>query len=64
MQTDKPYWRETTECYLSIALYMAMFIGVFIVSGELTGTDWLSYFGHFTWTFNTEFFKDLMQSWQ
>ncbi|CDO02602.1 ABC transporter permease [Oceanobacillus picturae] len=63
-QTDKPYWRETVDCFLSIAIYMTLFFSSFVIGGHLTGTDWLGYFDHFTWTLNTEFFKDLIQSWK
>lgn len=63
-QTGKAYWRESIECFLFITLFMALFLAVFVISGRLNRMDWLNYFDHFTWTFNTEFFKDLMQSWK
>ncbi|MBM7601546.1 hypothetical protein JOC34_003971 [Virgibacillus halotolerans] len=40
---DKPYWKETLECYVYIGLIMLLFLGIFMVSGQLTGTDWIGY---------------------
>ncbi|WP_157724832.1 hypothetical protein [Virgibacillus phasianinus] len=56
-QNDKPYWKESVECFLFIFIIMLLFIGTFIVSGQLTGTDWVSYFGGVSWDINTDILK-------
>nr|GGG74531.1 hypothetical protein GCM10011398_19030 [Virgibacillus oceani] len=56
-QNNKSYWKESLECYMYIGLFMFLFIGTFIISGQLTGTDWIGYFKGFSWEFNTDVFK-------
>ncbi len=41
MKKDKPYWRETIECYVLCFASFALFLGVIIVSGQITGTNWI-----------------------
>ncbi|GGB31004.1 hypothetical protein GCM10011409_05460 [Lentibacillus populi] len=47
MKNNKPYWKESLECYLFVFIFMLLFIGTFIVSGQLTGTDWIAFFKQF-----------------
>ena len=56
-RNGKPYWKETLECYLVIFIIMFVFFGTFIVSGQLTGTDWAAYFWELSQGLNINIFK-------
>lgn len=58
-KNDKPYWKESLECYLFIFIVMSLFIVTFIVSGQLTGTNWITYFKQFSWEVDLNEFKEL-----
>lgn len=51
---DKPYWKEVLECYVYISLFMILFLGVLMASGQLTGTDWIGYMKELVRAFNTD----------
>jgi len=44
MKNDKPYWKETIECYVFCFTLFLLFLGLVIISGQLTGTDWIGLF--------------------
>lgn len=48
MNKDKPYWQETLECYAFCLSIFVLFLGVIVVSGQLTGTDWIGLFKNLT----------------
>ncbi len=50
----KSYRKESLECYLYICLIMFLFLGILLVSGQLTGTDWIGYMGKLSseWSMN------------
>lgn len=56
---DKPYWKESLECYLSIFTFIFLFIGTVFLSGQLTGTDWISYFRQLSWEVNVDELKEI-----
>lgn len=56
-KNDKPYWKESLECYIIICLMMLLFLGVFVVSGELTGTDWIGYLKKLAGEFSMDIFN-------
>ncbi|MEW9676147.1 hypothetical protein ABRT01_08205 [Lentibacillus sp. L22] len=41
MKKNKPYWKESLECYLFVTITMILFVAGIVVSGQLTGTDWI-----------------------
>ncbi|HLQ72012.1 MAG TPA: hypothetical protein VK142_09430 [Bacillota bacterium] len=44
MKNDKPYWKESLECYVFCFSSFALFTVVAIGLGELTGADWFGLF--------------------
>lgn len=44
MKNDKPYWKETIECYVFCCTLFFLFLAIVIISGQLTGTDWIGLF--------------------
>lgn len=54
---DKPYWIESLACYLFIFAVIFLFLAVFIISGQLTGTNWLSYLKQLAGEINSDTFK-------
>ncbi|MGX4667841.1 hypothetical protein JNUCC74_01240 [Cerasibacillus sp. JNUCC 74] len=58
-QIDKPEWKESLECYLFIFIILLLFFGTIVMSGQLTGTDWISLFSKFTFDVNVDVLKQL-----
>ncbi|MEN1968419.1 hypothetical protein WMZ97_10135 [Lentibacillus sp. N15] len=44
MKKDKAYWKEIIECYVFCFSLFLLFLAVMIISGQLTGTDWIGLF--------------------
>lgn len=39
----KSYQKQTLECYLVIFIIIIAFFGTFIIAGQISGMNWISY---------------------
>lgn len=53
----KAEWKEAFVCYLVILIILGAFLGTIAISGELTGTQWISYIRKFEWDINIDLLR-------
>lgn len=56
---EKADWKETFVCYLVILIILSIFLGTIVISGEISGTHWMSYIRKFEWDINIDLLRQL-----
>lgn len=56
-ESNKPYWKESLECYLMIFIILFIFLGTIIISGKISGTDWIAYLRDLSQSLNMNMLK-------
>lgn len=52
---NKSYLRESIECYFGLLFILAVFFGVIVLSGILSGNEWWAMLPDFSW--------DMINTW-
>lgn len=52
-------WKEVLICYLVIFLILGLYVAVFLISGKITGMDWISYVCHLDIDVNVDLLRQL-----